>query len=654
MTLEFRAYARNTLNYVDAGGFASPQAAIDFALENLKARVHLNGNSYSVDDTIHLGYGVGELHSIQLLGQMGYGFAVAAPETRILASFVDRPVVNIQGGRNSGIDSVYIQGADNIGYQGGSSLAVRSAKATYTPDGAADFENSPHCGVCIDAYYSTPAPANPYPTPTYPAYLGAVSGAYNRLQSSASFITNSLISDTFIGIMQQPYTDGNGDFTRMANTCLRQLYICIAVGNSQGRSADYTNIRAATFHTFVDGTKYGHGVGNIGGNFSNVHLDDFYQIFNFRGDWTTPFVVTNLYCEVGMRIGDMGAAMTKFVGCKFDTLSHLSSGGLVTEEYAPSVLSGKASFDTCQFYNRRHVFDFEHECRFDYCLFTPTPGGPAPTGALLEAAWGVLGGVINTPDSFNDKPATDSRFRGCILRGPNGSYTFDGYDTDTNANIWSVGQNPANYPIKYDFPQVARISNESLSGTLGTAGTAAGHTLTLPEVNQAYFEAGDVFCDWGLRWWYVSEVTGSGPYVVTLKALTGYRSPDGTNYWLMKRNEDTNEQEDSTQVLTTAMYYIPRGFRDFLPRDDLFFKTTSGSPTLEIVNAAGVAQNVPAGVTVKSKPLWWAKATTNANGRIPFPPKTYVSAVNAQTLTMTANALVSGTWAYGPGIARIA
>ncbi len=652
MVSDFKSVARLRLGYLSEQEFASAQAAIDYALENLQPVVHLTGTSYPVADTLHLGYGVSAFHSIQVIGRMGYGFAAGAPETRILASFVDRPVVNIQGGRNSGIDKVYIQGSTSLAYQGGSSLATRAAKATYVPAGAADFENSPFCGVCIDAYLGTPAPSNPYPTPDYPAYLGVVAGAYNRNASSASFITDSLISDTFIGVMQQPYDDSNGDFTRLTNLVLRAQYICIAIGNSQARSMDCTNVRGSTFHTFIDATKYGHGVGNIGGNLSNIHIDDFYQIFNIPGDWSVPFLVSNLYSEVGMRIGDISGAICKFTGCLFDTLDVKNSGASITEEYAPSVMSGSADFDACRFYNRRYLWHFENECTFNNCTFSPKPDGPAPTGALLEAAWGVLGGVVNQPASFNDRFAGESRFRNCVVRGPSAAYTFDGYDSDTNVNLWAIGQNP-HFPIKYDFPHVARIASESIAGSaLGAAATAAGHTLTLT-MNQAYFEAGDVFYDQGLRWWYCSAVAGAGPYTVTLKALTGYRSPNGTNFHLIKRNTTTNEWADSTEVLTTALYYIPRGFRDFLPRSDLFFKTTAASATLEIVDGAGAAANLPAGPTTKSKPLWYGPSTTNAKGRIPFPSKTYVTAVNAQDLTMSANALVSGVWAYGPGIARI-
>jgi len=82
-------------------------------------------------------------------------------------------------------------------------------------------------------------------------------------------------------------------------------------------------------------------------------------------------------------------------------------------------------------------------------------------------------------------------------------------------------------------------------------------------------------------------------------------------------------------------------------------RTAAASPTIEFVNAAGTAVTTPAALTLKSKPLWVGISPVYTANTLPFPANTAIALIGANTLTMSADALTAGTWAYGPGIKRL-
>src|SRR5215213_10415503 len=66
------------------------QRAIDYALENNYATVYLPEGEYEVNDTIHLGYGVGNYNTISLEGACGYAAdnTYGNPRAEITSTFV--------------------------------------------------------------------------------------------------------------------------------------------------------------------------------------------------------------------------------------------------------------------------------------------------------------------------------------------------------------------------------------------------------------------------------------------------------------------------------------------------------------------------------------------------------------------------------------
>src|SRR5215212_6568059 len=113
------------------------QRAADYALENNKAVVSIPEGIWPVLDTLHLGYGVGAFATLSLEGAHSYTASAAYgdPRTQIVSTFVDRPIINIQGGRNVQIRKLAIKGGTPMGNVTTMTLAQRADAASYVPAG---------------------------------------------------------------------------------------------------------------------------------------------------------------------------------------------------------------------------------------------------------------------------------------------------------------------------------------------------------------------------------------------------------------------------------------------------------------------------------------------------------------------------------------
>ena len=311
----------------DTADWCGIQGCIDYALQNNIMHVFIPEGKYLTNDTIHLGYGmIGGVANYQCIVLSGAGYAGLAgypTGTSIFPQFVDRPVINIQGGRESRVQKLLIQGPIIIPDYGTASLNFRADPANYVPTDAKDDRHAPFCGVCIDGYYATGTsgeatnnpPPDPYPTPRFPAWVQSTTNAYNKAPSSQPSVLDCYITDTLIGIMLQPYSDGNGDFLHCNGTSIGNCKVAVAVGNSQARSMDFTNMLIGNTHTCFDNTSYGHGIANMAGTYTNIHIQQTYRFFNVVAGSGGPLVVTALYGEVNMSLGSATSCNAVFIGC---------------------------------------------------------------------------------------------------------------------------------------------------------------------------------------------------------------------------------------------------------------------------------------------------------------------------------------------------
>lgn len=225
---------------------------------------------------------------------------------------------------------------------------------------------------------------------------------------------------------------------------------------------------------------------------------------------------------------------------------------------------------------------------------------------------------------------------------------YDGYNSYQLNSMWGRGQKDVGYRFDYDVPTFCRYG----IGSIGTFGTISGITRTAVTSGalDGHIQVGDVIWMENHPWYAVESVAGSN---VTVRQITNFS---------MSSNVYT-----SFDSATGNPFYFPIGQLDLYPAfagagDDLgnfglFMKTTVGSPAITFVTYEGNAETPvprPAGIVLTSRPLWTGVSAQFWANTLPFPEHTYINSFpDANTITMTNNALVSGTWAYGPGIKRL-
>src|SRR5215204_1557634 len=116
----------------DSADWCGIQAAIDYALVNNIRNVVMPDGIYKVSDTIHLGYGMlggaAASNSIELIGAGWTSTSNNSQGTVIGAIYQDRPILNIQGGRQSGVRNICFAGVIAMG-----SLTNRADASQYIP-----------------------------------------------------------------------------------------------------------------------------------------------------------------------------------------------------------------------------------------------------------------------------------------------------------------------------------------------------------------------------------------------------------------------------------------------------------------------------------------------------------------------------------------
>lgn len=627
------------------------QGAIDYALQNFIGVVVMPVGTYRTSDTIHLGYGVGDTagnngyNTIQLKGVVQYGHgadtALGKARVRIKPQFTDRPVVNIQGGRESGGEDIWIEGPTNLSVTSWGPNE-RADEANYIPAGYKNWSRAPFCGVCIDGYSGTADPTNPYPTPTYPAYMTPPASAYGRNSSSNCYWRRCRIDRTLVGIAVQPNSDANGDFMDFSQTSIYECRSGVAIGNTQARSTNYKNMRFGGVHTCIDGLTYKNsGGGNISGCMDNIHCDYCYQLLWYDATWSKPVVVTNFYSEVMSIIGgsqNRGFDAT-FIGGQYNLTQAKHTGsrdGTVLSARYDEVWRGTyAKFIGCKleptyFLNIPNTF-----ARFENCSIHLDTGAPYPPDDEKKAMWSWFGGAILGGEL--GKRQAGPQFMDCRVSRPDGNGGEYNVGDAQNHNIFWSGGLAASGWLPYICTMAGRGEAFSLSSVTWTGRTMTGHSST------GYHIVGDVFRDDKGDWIVITAITdpGTGGRDIEGKLLTGY-SYDGTNYTKL-----------NPTYTSSTLYYFPMTSLDVLNNEFLFMVTTAGSPTITFINGNGSAQARPSTITTSTR-LFWAGAYASFLQRsLPFPARTTVSSVDTNTVTMSSNAQISGEWAVAPGIARI-
>ena len=327
------------------------QAAIDYAIYlknppkpgtnvNQGAHVFLPAGIYRTTDTIHLGYGVNGFNQVIFEGEASYSHDQATTLSGIKPDFVDRPAINIQGGRRVCVRNLSITGK-NLAWLAANynSISDRSVVSNwYGPNisAANNTRYAPYAGITIDAYSGT-QPATPYPAVNYPAWLGAVA-QYNKNLSGTTTFENVSINGFVVGLAVAPYAGpfaGNGDFTTVRDCDFSFNIVGWSISNEDARNSNLFNSRIHFCHTSIDGETYGLQEGSahltaIGSSFDNV-----YRIFNVELD--------------GGSATAQGAFGMSFSGCYSEALmslgtAHSTSSGSTFRPMGINIANSKFAF----------------------------------------------------------------------------------------------------------------------------------------------------------------------------------------------------------------------------------------------------------------------------------------------------------------------
>lgn len=637
------------------------QAAIDRALETHQRIVYMPEGRYITSDTIHLGYGIwpggwggaGQTvyDTVELHGVSCTGITDTGAFTQILPSFKDRPVINMQSGYRSAVKGIQIVGPVSPDDPQSQSLAWRADPNNYVPEGAKDDPRAPFCGICIDGYCGE-EPPNPYPRPPYPAWMGPdfPASAYGRTMGTLNTIDEVAIASTVVGVMSAPNWDGNTEFTKIRNCHISGCKVGVAVGGTQARNTDFANMNMYGNHTCFSGRAYGAvPMGNIAGNWTNIHLMACYKIIE-TGSATKPLLINGMYIENGKIIGE-GEGIA-FHACCFSYMNDSRySGSMLIEEHVEPMFKGMAKFYDTGLSGR--IMWFDGDCRFEGSGISRDCAGANETMIAAATPPNMLKTINAFAGVFIGPTAASISKRGIFEQSgglcgnsggqPNIVRAYDGYDSANLVTMHGVGQQSGPNGPWYDYD----IPNSTRFGLAPIGMTQDSDTLTFnASWAPDFYELGDAFYFFGYGWFYVDNALRTSPFTVTLKALTGVARSGGTATMLV-----AGSAADGRSCL-----YFPIGVLDLDPCDipdvGLFMKTVSGSPIIDFVNGDGAAVNRPARCTMTSRPLWCGFDDRLTARTTPF-PGAYPKSVAATSLTMNANAQVTGTWLYGPSIKRI-
>lgn len=648
------------------------QAAIDYAIPHGVYKVTVPIGAYNTNDCIQLGYGWGTgsglFSTVVLEAESSPQAASFATEVFLFPQKIDRPGINIQGGRSSYVRGIGLGGPNQLAGPGGSffsgwTITQVATRSNYAPTGAyASNIFAPYCGICIDGYTGAAPTGTPYPSPVYPSWVTGlpVGAPYGMNSSSNCGATNNNIFNTNIGICNQPNGVANGDFMDFRDNTLQGLVSGIAICGSQSRNTQYDRCNFIGCYDCIDGINWGSGEGNLSGSMDSIAMDFCFEFICASGGWQKGLLVTNLYSESSARIGFMSGAhcSIKFDNCFFGASLYSGAGATLSLYLVPlwDGIGGGGSadcptyFNNCSFESVWSYVGLNSTAKLTGCQVVLSAG----TAVAAEiAAYGRMALVLNS--NFARFPFGNKLENFNI----NGNF-YSGYDTagSSTSQYWpSVG---ASVGIPVDYFENG-YSAASVTVLTFSSVTWGGRTFAAT-INVSFAVVGDVIFIPNIGWGYLSSVSGTS-VVVTM--LTSYQLLSGA-YTMLLQNTSPNAGQWSTATdaqmniafSTGGANYFPINIFDYLPQaNGGCWQVTGGSATItfgHIVNGTFTAAAIPTGITTATKLLW---TILDSFFRNPFPAKTTISSLGTNTVVMSANAQGTAAavryFAATPGVAQV-
>lgn len=259
--------------------------------------VELPAGTFTVSDTLHLGHG-DKFTSISLVGQSEGIPYIGRQHTTLVASFSDRPIVNIQGGRGNAIKGIQFLGPNaTIQTQVATPSQSVDAYARYYPQHA----NQQFVGIAIDAFSGQP-PAEPH-----------YQGTFGKRPTSMVTVENCQFRFLGVGIITKPSggerADAQGDYLRVENCNFQFCQFGASINGSQTRQNTFRDCHYWDCYTAVGMGQHGTGLcGNTliaGGSFDRVG----YGLLARKAGWANRISIRDTIGEGVACIADVRDGM---------------------------------------------------------------------------------------------------------------------------------------------------------------------------------------------------------------------------------------------------------------------------------------------------------------------------------------------------------
>lgn len=352
----------------DTIDWAAAQAAVDAAIyggstSNLghKALVRTGAGHFKINRHINLGYGT-DFSSVHIEGEgMAYAGSSAFNGTIISTTATVGMIFAVQGCRHATIRAMTLIGLNKTylesGAYGTSGGPVTDLVAANWVDpalpSAASARYSPYAAIVVDPYCGT-APGVPYPTVSYPAFLGSVN-QYGKNASSGVVIEDVNIEGFVVAVAAKPCNaDGNAEYVKIIRPLIRYCQYAFSIGHTQSRLFEVTGGAIFGVHTAFVTNK--HGIQNgkasitvidteIGGCIKWVDI----PTMSLGG----PPIFIGCYGEQVYSIGNAAAATSDnsvitFKNCEFQ-FGLQQYRGVPKYVFEWGAQNGAANFEGCRF-----------------------------------------------------------------------------------------------------------------------------------------------------------------------------------------------------------------------------------------------------------------------------------------------------------------
>jgi hypothetical protein len=275
---------------------AAIQAEIDRVEAVGHGTVRLPQGTFKISDTLHLGHG-DKFTSISLIGAaegIPYGTRFG---TTLEATFSDRPIVNIQGGRGNAIRGIQFLGPNSsIQFKTFPNQDVEVYARVYP-----QHSNQQFAGVSIDAFSGQP--------PAEPRYRGM----FGKRHTSMVSIEGCQFRFLGCGIITKPSggqgADAQGDYLLVSDCNFQFCQWGASVNGSQTRQSTFRDCKFWDCYTAVGIGQHGTGLGgNVlisGGTFDRCG----YGVFARKAGWSNRISIRDTIGEETICLADIRDGM---------------------------------------------------------------------------------------------------------------------------------------------------------------------------------------------------------------------------------------------------------------------------------------------------------------------------------------------------------